>query len=55
MLELNSGDSNAEAIAKYSGRIATWGKGQLGPQHWKQAGDSLENLELVGVFMVSIT
>lgn len=52
MLELVDADSNAGAVAKSQGRIATWGQGTMGPKGWKDA--SCVNPNLKGVMMVSL-
>ncbi|MCJ1453687.1 hypothetical protein MMC28_004035 [Mycoblastus sanguinarius] len=49
MLELENGNSNAAAMAKAQGSIATWGKGATGPVGWKDA--SCVNENLAGVMM----
>ncbi|KAI9781135.1 MAG: hypothetical protein M1835_004358, partial [Candelina submexicana] len=49
MLELVMADSNAGAVAKSQGRVATWGQGTLGPRGWKDA--SCVNPNLKGVMM----
>ncbi len=57
MLEMEYGDCNAEALAMIKERITTWGKGQTGPQRWKDAGSSagLDNNDSASVMMVAIT